>query len=305
VRQIVEQRLAQLTEEMQGFVERVRTNARRELAEQLNMAVRRLRLAPDADELFATLADSAASFACGAAVFRIEGEVATGGPVRGVTESAVEGFRGLEIRLASAAALASAVAGREPVTAVTSATEVSPELAALAEHAPDGRASVFPLVAGERVPALLYAWGETQASFLELLSQVAAAAWTALPEPPPPAPELVTIAPAPAEPEPEPGSAWDSLSAADQQLHLRAQRFARVQVAEMRLFAPDAVQAGRAESDLYGTLRQQIDAAREKFRQSFFGPCPSMVDYLHLELVQTLANDDAELLGKHYPGPMV
>ena len=305
MRQIVEQRLAQLTEEMQGLVERVRANARRDLAEQLNMAVRRLRLAPDADELFATLVDAAASFAGGAAVFRIEGEVARGGPVRGVPEAAAEGFRGLEIPLASAAALAGAVAGREPVTAVTSATEVSTELAALAAHAPDGRASVFPLVAGERVPALLYAWGETQAAFLELLSQVAAAAWTALPEPPSPPPELVTITPAPAEPEPEPVSAWDSLSAADQQLHLRAQRFARVQVAEMRLFAPDAVQAGRAESDLYGTLRQQIDAAREKFRQSFFGPCPSMVDYLHLELVQTLANDDAELLGKHYPGPMV
>jgi hypothetical protein len=30
-----------------------------------------------------------------------------------------------------------------------------------------------------------------------------------------------------------------------------------------------------------------------------------MVDYLHLELIRTLANDDAELLGKDYPGPMV
>jgi hypothetical protein len=30
-----------------------------------------------------------------------------------------------------------------------------------------------------------------------------------------------------------------------------------------------------------------------------------MVDYLHLELVRTLANDDAEALGKDYPGPMV
>jgi hypothetical protein len=30
-----------------------------------------------------------------------------------------------------------------------------------------------------------------------------------------------------------------------------------------------------------------------------------MVDYLHLELVQTLANDDPDLLGNNYPGPMV
>jgi hypothetical protein len=30
-----------------------------------------------------------------------------------------------------------------------------------------------------------------------------------------------------------------------------------------------------------------------------------MVDYLHPELVRTLANDDVELLGSDYPGPLV
>jgi len=30
-----------------------------------------------------------------------------------------------------------------------------------------------------------------------------------------------------------------------------------------------------------------------------------MVDYLHLELLRTLANDDSDLLGKDYPGPLV
>jgi hypothetical protein len=29
-----------------------------------------------------------------------------------------------------------------------------------------------------------------------------------------------------------------------------------------------------------------------------------MVDYIHVELLRTLANDDAELLGEDYPGPM-
>jgi len=76
-------------------------------------------------------------------------------------------------------------------------------------------------------------------------------------------------------------------------------------VAEMRLFQADAVQAGRARRNLYDTFRRSIDAARESFRHSFFAPCPSMVDYLHLELVQTLANDDPDLLGDNYPGPMV
>ncbi|PWU04941.1 MAG: hypothetical protein C5B51_15885 [Terriglobia bacterium] len=119
--------------------------------------------------------------------------------------------------------------------------------------------------------------------------------WKAFPAPQ----ELVSIASA------KTPSAWDSLSADEQQVHLRAQRFARVQVAEMRLFETDAVQSGRTRRDLYGVLRPRIDAARESFRKSFFAPSASMVDYLHLELVHTLANDDPELLGKDYPGPMV
>jgi hypothetical protein len=91
----------------------------------------------------------------------------------------------------------------------------------------------------------------------------------------------------------------------EQRVHLRAQRFARVEAAAMRLQEGTAVQAGRLRRNLYEALRGRIDAARELFRKDFFANCPSMVDYLHLELVHTLANDDAELLGKDYPGPMV
>jgi hypothetical protein len=73
----------------------------------------------------------------------------------------------------------------------------------------------------------------------------------------------------------------------------------------MRLSQSDAVLAGRAGRNLYDALRKSIDAARATFRPSFFAPCSSMVDYLHLELVQTLANDDPDLLGENYPGPLV
>jgi hypothetical protein len=88
-------------------------------------------------------------------------------------------------------------------------------------------------------------------------------------------------------------------------LHLRAQRFARVQVAQLRLYRTAEVQFGRARRDLYGALGEPIDAARESFRKTYFEKCPSMVDYLHLELVRTLANDDPELLGENYPGVIV
>jgi hypothetical protein len=129
-----------------------------------------------------------------------------------------------------------------------------------------------------------------------------------VPPVPAPPPELVHIAPAPAvpiAPLPPAVSQWDRLSPGEQQIHLRAQRFARVLAAGLRLHEADAVQTSRARHDLYNALREPIDAARAAFRKSFFAPCASMVDYLHLELVRTLANDDIELLGQDYPGPMV
>jgi hypothetical protein len=101
-----------------------------------------------------------------------------------------------------------------------------------------------------------------------------------------------------------PKASWDALSPEEQQVHFRAQRFARVQTAEMRLYQAEAVQSGRARRDLYNALRQPIDEARRKFHELFFQPCPSMVDYLHLEILRTLANDDPELLGNDYPGPL-
>jgi hypothetical protein len=301
LRQILKDHLSQLSLEAETLFTEARDRARGESADQLNQAVRRIRQSADLNELGATLLDAAGAFAGGVAWFRITGEAARGERIRGVPEEASGAFHALEIPLASAAALAGAVESRDPVIAATTPREVSDDLAKLLGQAPEDRASIFPVVVRDRVPALLYAWGSVQGPAIELLTQVAAAAWTAMPEPPAPAPELVTIEPAP----PQPASAWDRLPLEEQRIHLRAQRFARVQVAGMRLFQADAVQAGRAGRNLYDTLRQSIDAARETFRPSFFAPCSSMVDYLHLELVQTLANDDPDLLGKDYPGPMV
>jgi hypothetical protein len=285
VRQILENHLSQLSLEVDSLFAVARDNERREFAGQLNQAVRRIGQAADPGELGATLLDAAGAFSNGVAWVRITGEAARGERIRGVPEEAAEAFHALKIPLSSAAALAAALQSRDPVIAATTPREVSQDLAKLLDHPPDGRVSIFPLVVRDRVPALLYAWGSVQGPALELLTQVAAAAWTAMSA--------------------QPAAAWDRLPLDEQRIHLRAQRFARVEVAQMRLFQADAVLAGRAGRNLYDALRNSIDAAREAFRQSFFAPCSSMVDYLHLELVQTLANDDPDLLGNNYPGPMV
>ena len=292
LRRLIENRLSELTAETENLFSEARETARREVADQLNQAVRRIRQSATLDELSATLADAAGVFAPGAALFRVNGESAQSGAI--------------DIPLAAAPALRGAIDTRDPVIAAATAGELSDSLLALlGPPAADGRVCVFPLVVGDAVPALLCVPGSLAGSSIELLSQVGAASWGALAPPPAPVPEpvtgLVSIAPAAQAA----ASPWDQMPPAEQQVHLRAQRFARVQVADMRLFSGDAVHSGRERRDLYGALGPRIDTARETFRSRFFAACPSMVDYLHLEILRTLANDDPELLGKNYPGPLV
>jgi hypothetical protein len=280
---------------------------RREFADRLRQAVRRIRQSNSPEELASTLVDAAAGFAGAAGWLRVMNGDARGGPIRGVSEESAEAFRALDIPLANAAALAGAVESRDPVIAAVADTEVSPLLLKLPEHPTEGRVAIFPLVTREGVPGLLYTWGKGQEAVLEMLTQVAAAGWETR-TPPPPVPDLVRIAPVEIAAVPavaDTRSAWERLSPEEQQIHLRAQRYARVQAAEMRLHEADAVESGRARRNLYDVLQRPIDQARATFHLKFFIPCPSMVDYLHLELVRTLANDDVELLGTDYPGPLV
>jgi hypothetical protein len=85
---------------------------------------------------------------------------------------------------------------------------------------------------------------------------------------------------------------------------LAAQRFARVRIAEIRLYYASAVKAGRAGRDLYGSLKPHIEAARDAFRDRYLKNGTSTADYLHAEIVHALAHDDATLLGPDYPGPL-
>jgi hypothetical protein len=298
LRRILEQRASDLSTELESLFIDSCDRARRELSDQLNQASRRMGQASDAGQVSLALLDATAQFAGGAAVFRMEGDAARAERIRGVSPGLEEEFHDLEIPLASAPALKTAVETHEPVVAAVTNGELSAGLAGLVGQSPEGRVSIFPVLVRNRAAAVLCAWGTVTGPALELLTQIAGSAWSVLPEP---RPELVRIA----GNTQAPGCAWEGLSPEEQRAHLRAQRFARVQVAEIRLAEPEAVQAGRGRSDLYEALKGRIDAAREKFRELFFASCPSMVDYLHLEIVRTLAHDDSELLGKDYPGPIV
>jgi hypothetical protein len=303
LRRLLDEHVSSVSTEVEGLVAEARQRTRRELIEQLNGAARRMRQAADSEELVATLVDAASGFAPGAAFLRVEDKTARGERIRGVPDESSDRFVGMQIALEGAPALAGAVETKDPVTAVATAGEVSAELLEIAVGSADARVEIVPVLVRGTVRGLLYCWGNAPLAAVELLCEIAAAVWSGI-EPitvtPPPA-QIVTIAGVEEKRRPT----WESLPADEQQIHLRAQRTARVEVAELRLQDAAAVHAGRTRRDLYGALRLKIDEARARFRDTYFVRCPSMVDYLHLELVRTLANGDAESLGREYPGPLV
>jgi hypothetical protein len=311
VREILENRISTLLPDLESelgkFVSEQCARARRDLADELNQAARRIEQAADAAAIAATLVEATAALSAGAALLAVGDSALRGQQIRGLAEPCAETFRNLAMPLEVAPALAEAVRSRDPVTAMATAGEISGELASLLGRAYQERIQVYPLAAAGRVCAVLCTWGNINGPAVELLAQIAAAAWQAIPAPSGivQVTRLETSASTKAAMPPSgPGLSWDKLSAAEQQIHLRAQRRARVAVAEMRLHAAEAIESGRAQRDLYAALGPRIDAERESFHKQYFSATPTMVDYLHLELLRTLAHDDPHVLGKDYPGSL-
>ncbi len=279
--------------------------AERALAEHLNQAVRRLRQVNGFDEIAAILCDASTPFCNGCAVFYVDQNGVAGVCARGSGADAADRIRDVRFSALEAAAFAGAIESREPVVTICLAAQISSPVAGLFRPGTDEKAHLYPLVVDRNTVGLLYAARVVESAPLELLAQTAAVVLEVQKRPARiAAPDLVRIEPAPAAPKIT-GPDWESLDPADRSLHLRAQRFARVQVAEMRLYRAAAVESGRAQGDLYSALKAAIDEARDAFRRNFVSATPTMIDYLHQELVRTLANDNPATLGEKYPGPLV
>ena len=248
----------------------------------LNHAARRLR--SSGSQWGQVLVGSSAAFCERAALFTLPG----GSSLH--LEQSSRGELVEDVPLEAAPAFRTAVETKDTVVAVRTRGEMSAAIAACFGEAAGGKFHLFPVSANERVIALLYAEGPGRllTDALELLVTLAGAVLESRVEKA--SDGLVNIA-APA-------------GSAEGDLHLKAQRFARVQVAEIRLYQDQHVKNGRAGRDLYASLKAEIDSAREAFRRVFMDGSESMPDYLHKELVHTLAHDDVELLGPSYPGPM-
>lgn len=290
-------------------VAEVEAHARRRMSERLNQVCRRLDQAEDIQAWTAALLDGAHAFAPKVVLFSaLNGELKYEGH-RAPAESGfnAEGFLG---PISAVPAFAGVVETQDTVISESSERELSSGLAAVLGVPPECRVCLLPVVVGRggperKVSAILYAQPGDTPLDVNVLELLAAAAGATLEcrfqrSAPAPLPGLVDIAPAGPEVE---EAAPALLNGADRDAHARAQRFARVRVAEMRLYQPQAVRKGRDERRIYDLLRAEMDRSREQYRDEFMGN-PSMIDYLHQEFVHTLANDDPSLLGPEYPGPL-
>ncbi|HYI97223.1 MAG TPA: hypothetical protein VEX68_27030 [Bryobacteraceae bacterium] len=284
---------SRLKEAFEGVTANRLRTCRSEVTEALNQTARRLRSSESKEEWIRTLLEAASPFCAKSAMFSVTSKgLSMGGHP--------------EVPLASAPAFGSAVESKDTVVAVGTPRELSQTISSLLGDASTKKIYLFPVVVRQNAVAVLYAEpGDgvpVDVSALELLTSIAAASIEATETVvvKSPSADLIRISgTAPASPAPT----WTDLAKPEQERHLRAQRFARNRVAEMLLHRVRQVRNGRESNNLYGALKEEIEAGREAFRREFIESCPSMVDYFHLELQRTLAKGNSRALGSDYPGP--
>jgi hypothetical protein len=204
----------------------------------------------------------------------------------------------------------------------------------------DGKIALLPLLLKDKISALIYADGGSQAgaldaaaldvlvratgAWLEVISQRKQAQKDG-----PPEPEMQAASPAndpfaahaplhtakaQSLPESEPAIAMSAaassngasvaaapaLSDEDAEVHRKAQRFARLLMDEIKLYNQAKVAEGRKHKDLYDRLKEDIDKSRATYLKRYGNTAAANGDYFSQEMIRSLAEDDASLLGKNF-----
>jgi len=95
-------------------------------------------------------------------------------------------------------------------------------------------------------------------------------------------------------------AAAPALSDEDAEVHRKAQRFARLLMDEIKLYNQAKVAEGRKHKDLYDRLREDIDKSRATYLKRYGNTAAASGDYFSQEMIRSLAEDDASLLGKNF-----
>ncbi len=91
-----------------------------------------------------------------------------------------------------------------------------------------------------------------------------------------------------------------AVSSDDQDVHRKAQRFARLLVDEVKLYNQAKVAEGRKHKDLYDRLKEAIEKSRSTFQKRYGNTAAASGNYFQQELVRSLAEDDVSIMGANF-----
>jgi hypothetical protein len=98
----------------------------------------------------------------------------------------------------------------------------------------------------------------------------------------------------------EPVGATPDASSEEQEVHRKAQRFARLLVDEIKLYNQAKVAEGRKNKDLYDRLKEVIDKSRVTYQKRYGNTVAASGNYFQNELVRSLAEDDLSIMGPNF-----
>jgi hypothetical protein len=103
--------------------------------------------------------------------------------------------------------------------------------------------------------------------------------------------ETVTISEPPSAP---------AMSPEDQDVHRKAQRFARLLVDEIKLYNQAKVAEGRKNKDLYDRLKETIEKSRSTYQKRYGTTVAASANYFQHEIIRSLAEDDLSIMGANF-----
>jgi len=102
------------------------------------------------------------------------------------------------------------------------------------------------------------------------------------------------------QPAAEASAPTSTLSPADQEIHRKAQRFARLLVDEIKLYNQAKVAEGRRNHDLYDRLKDTIDKSRATYQKRYGNTVAASANYFEDEVKRSLAEDDLKIMGPNF-----
>jgi hypothetical protein len=86
----------------------------------------------------------------------------------------------------------------------------------------------------------------------------------------------------------------------EQEVHRKAQRFARLLVDEIKLYNQAKVAEGRKNQDLYDRLKEAIEKSRATYQKRYGNTVAASGNYFQHEIIRSLAEDDLSIMGANF-----